>query len=223
MTEYKFTQDWFSWAPPVWSQLIEHLPERRSFLEIGAFEGRATTWIIDNMMNPGDWIDVVDTWEGGEEHSNGEMGGAEERFDYNIDLALGGPDYTARAHHMRIASKAETEGERKRVYKYRMTSTEMLARKLAFQMEVSKPEYVSMYDFIYIDGSHVARDVLTDATMAWPLLNKGGFIVFDDYLWGDARDVLHRPKVAIDAFVNIFSEEVEMVHVGYQLIIRKKG
>jgi len=222
MTKYKFTQDWFSWAPPVWEQLIEHLPERRSFLEIGSFEGRGTVWIIENMMRPGDWIDVVDTWEGGEEHTLEQMQETEFRFDYNIDVALGGPEYEKRTHHMRIASDAETEGKRKRVYKYKMTSTEMLARKLAFQMEVSKPEYVPMYDFIYIDGSHIAKDVLTDACMAWPLLNKGGFMVFDDYLWGDARDILHRPKPAIDAFVNIFSEEIEMVHMGYQLIIRKK-
>jgi hypothetical protein len=29
--------------------------------------------------------------------------------------------------------------------------------------------------------------------------------------------------VAIDAFVNIFAEEVEVIHVGYQLVVRKKG
>lgn len=218
VAEYKFTQDWFSWAPPVWSQLIEFLPERRSFLEIGSFEGRSTVWTIENMMRPGDWIDCVDTWEGGEEHSNGEMGGAEERFDHNIHVALDNPTYEPRAHHMRIAANAPTEGERKRVYKYKMKSTEHLGRKLSDVMFAHQ----SLYDFIYIDGSHVAKDVLTDACMAWPLLVQGGFMVFDDYLWGDARDILHRPKPAIDAFVNIFSEEIEMIHMGYQLIIRKK-
>jgi len=218
MTDYKFTQDWFSWAPPVWSQLIEFLPERRSFLEIGSFEGRSTVWTIENMMRPGDWIDCVDTWEGGEEHSNGEMGGAEERFDHNIHVALDNPTYEPRTHHIRIAANAPTEGERKRVYKYKMKSTEHLGRKLSDVMFAHQP----LYDFIYIDGSHIAKDVLTDATMAWPLLVQGGIMVFDDYLWGDARDILHRPKPAIDAFVNIFSEEIEMIHMGYQLIIRKK-
>ena len=80
-----------------------------------------------------------------------------------------------------------------------------------------------MFDFIYIDGSHIAKDVLTDACMAWPLLKPKGLMVFDDYLWTpNARDILHRPKLAIDAFVNIFAEEVEIVHVGYQLVVRKK-
>lgn len=78
------------------------------------------------------------------------------------------------------------------------------------------------FDFIYIDGSHVGKDVLTDACMAWPLLRAGGFMVFDDYLWGNPRDALHRPKMAIDAFVNIFGEEIELRYSGYQLIMSKK-
>ena len=79
------------------------------------------------------------------------------------------------------------------------------------------------YDFIYIDGSHIAKDVLTDACMAWQLLKPKGLMVFDDYMWGDPRDALHRPKIAIDAFTNIFGETAEIVHVGYQLVVRKKG
>lgn len=79
------------------------------------------------------------------------------------------------------------------------------------------------YDFIYIDGSHIAKDVLTDACMAWPLLKPKGLMVFDDYMWGEPRDILHRPKPAIDAFCNIFAEEADIVHVGYQLVVRKRG
>lgn len=195
MNEYKFTQDWFSWAPPVWSQLVEHLPDRLNFLEIGSYEGRSAVWIVENMMEDEGNIQCIDTWEGGEEHSNGEMGGAEERFLHNA--AVIGEKYPNRA-----------------IIQIKDTSTRALARFI-------EEEY--SYGFIYIDGSHIAKDVLTDACMAWPLLVKGGIMVFDDYLWGDARDILHRPKVAIDAFINIYSEEVEMIHMGYQLIVRKKG
>lgn len=223
MTEYKFTKDWFGWAPPVWEQLIPMLPEgKRSFLEIGSFEGRSAVWIIENMMNPGDWIDCVDTWEGGEEHSEEDMDAVEARFDHNIAVVLDGYEKKKRTHHMRYAS-AGSDAENNRVYKYKSTSTEFLGRKLAFQMEYLKPDYVPMYDFIYIDGSHIAKDVLTDACMAWPLLKPKGIMVFDDYMWGNPRDILHRPKPAIDAFTNIFAEEVDIVHVGYQLVVRKKG
>ena len=81
----------------------------------------------------------------------------------------------------------------------------------------------NLFDFIYIDGSHIAKDVLTDACMAWPLLKPKGLMVFDDYMWGSPRDILHRPKLAIDAFTNLFAEEAEIIHAGYQLVVRKKG
>jgi cephalosporin hydroxylase len=228
MTDYKFTQDWFHWAPEVWKQLIPLLPTRKSFLEIGSFEGRSAVWIIENMMNPGDWIDCVDTWEGGEEHINGEMSGAEQRFEHNIDAALGGAVVELRhkhdtsSSHVRMASPAPTEGERKLVYKYKTNSTEFLGRKLASQLKYMKPEAAPMYDFVYIDGSHIAKDVLTDACMAWPLLKKGGLMVFDDYMWGNPRDILHRPKIAVDAFTTMFAEELDIVHMGYQFVVRKK-
>jgi hypothetical protein len=58
--------------------------------------------------------------------------------------------------------------------------------------------------------------------MAWPLLKPEGLMVFDDYMWGNPRDALHRPKIAIDAFTTIFGETAEIIHVGYQLVVRKK-
>ena len=229
MTEYQFTKDWFNWAPEVWTQLTPMLPEgKRSFLEIGSFEGRSAVWIIENMMNPGDWIDCVDTWKGGEEHAGEDMLAVEERFHHNVDVVLGGGTTSERAcydtnsFHTRFASDGP-DTENNRVYKYKATSAEFLGRKLSSQLFYYKPEYVALYDFIYIDGSHIAKDVLTDACMAWPLLKPKGIMVFDDYMWGNPRDILHRPKPAIDAFTNIFAEEAEIVHVGYQLVVRKKG
>jgi predicted O-methyltransferase YrrM len=225
MTKYKFTKDWFHWAPAVWEQLTPMLPERKAFLEIGSFEGRSTVWIIENMMNPGDWIDCVDTWQGGEEHVEEHMDEAEQRFDYNIDAVLGGAVTEERTEykfpypvHTRYASPAPTEGQRKRLYKYKCTSTQYLGSKLAGCVDNT-----NLFDFIYIDGSHTAPDVLTDACMAWPLLKPKGLMVFDDYMWGNPRDVLHRPKLSIDAFTNIFGETAEIIHVGYQLVVRKKG
>jgi predicted O-methyltransferase YrrM len=193
MSDYKFTKDWFSWAPPVWQHLIPMLPERKNFLEIGAFEGRATTWIIENMMEDGGEIVCIDTWKGGEEHVNGEMSGAKYRFNDNVNLV--------REKH-----------PNRNVTSCTGTSTDWLA---ALIQEKQR------FDFIYIDGSHIAKDVLTDACMAWPLLKKDGILVFDDYLWGDMARPNHVPKPAIDAFVNIFIEELKVIHMGYQFVVRK--
>jgi predicted O-methyltransferase YrrM len=37
------------------------------------------------------------------------------------------------------------------------------------------------FDWVYIDGLHDYRGVLIDFWAAWPLLKKGGVMVFDDY------------------------------------------
>ena len=199
MSEYQFTKDWFNWAPAVWEQLIPHLPGepgKRKFLEIGSFEGRSTVWIMENMMVDGDYMLCIDTWEGGEEHGEEDMDAVFNRFRANVQAAREKTGIKSVGHS-------------------RETSTKGLAEELT--------EWAGTYDFIYIDGSHTAPDVLTDACMAWPLLKPKGMMVFDDYMWGNPRDILHRPKPAIDAFCNIFAEAAEIVHVGYQLVVRKKG
>ena len=223
MTEYQFTKDWFNWAPPVWEQLIPLLPKsNRSFLEIGSFEGRSMVWIVENMMNSGDWIDCVDTWEGGEEHADEDMGSVEARFNHNVEQAIHPSDIRESRPEMALGHTSyygiNKHGDSVRIYKYKCRSTEHLSSKLNHAVDCK-----NLYDFIYIDGSHTAPDVLTDACMAWPLLKPKGRMVFDDYMWGNPRDALHRPKIAIDAFTNIFGETAEIVHVGYQLVVRKKG
>ena len=40
-----------------------------------------------------------------------------------------------------------------------------------------------LFDLIYIDGSHSAKDVLLDSLLAWRLLRPGGAMVWDDYEW----------------------------------------
>ena len=197
MTEYKFTQDWFNWAPEVWNQLTPMLSGeagKRNFLEIGSFEGRSSVWIAENMMQDGDHLRCIDTWEGGEEHGAENMSEVEERFRANLI----------------VATKKFPE---RLIFQSKVTSVARLA-----QLQGK-----TMFDFIYIDGSHKAPDVLTDACMAWPLLKLEGLMVFDDYMWGNPRDALHRPKIAIDAFTTIFGETAEIVHMGYQLVVRKKG
>jgi len=39
------------------------------------------------------------------------------------------------------------------------------------------------FDVVYIDGSHLAKDVYYDLTHTFDLVKKGGIIICDDYLW----------------------------------------
>jgi predicted O-methyltransferase YrrM len=78
------------------------------------------------------------------------------------------------------------------------------------------------YHLAYIDGSHVASDVLEDALLTWRLVKIGGLIIFDDYGYVFPEGVNEDPpRVAIDAFMSIFKKKIKVIHQGYQIFIEK--
>jgi len=78
-------------------------------------------------------------------------------------------------------------------------------------------------DLIYIDGSHEGVDVLADAAVCLNKVKEGGILIFDDYRWrereGGPRKVM--PGPAIDAFLAVASPWVELIHMDYQVAVRK--
>jgi len=193
-TDYQFTNSWFVGNIPVWQQILDRNKPKK-ILEIGSFEGRSTCFLIEVCTkNSDDSIDVtcIDTWQGGIEHQKGggveaSMSDVEQRFDHNIALV-----------QSRVAHRAK-------VRKLKKLSYEGLS-------ELMANGGVGTFDFVYIDGSHQAPDVLTDAVMSFYLLKPQGIMIFDDYLWSMDRpgfqDVLKMPKPAIDAFMNIFQRKM---------------
>ena len=79
------------------------------------------------------------------------------------------------------------------------------------------------FDFIYIDGSHVAKDVLFDAMLSDRLLVSGGIMHFDDYLWPEKLPERHKPKKGIDMFFALNYENYNQVYAAYQVCIKKKN
>lgn len=96
---------------------------------------------------------------------------------------------------------------------------------------VQRTPPLDSFDIIYIDGSHAKNDVLEDAVLCWRSLRGNGLMVFDDYHTvrkglscreGGENEDLWYPKPAIDAFVQCFDRQCEVIHNGRQLIVRKK-
>lgn len=86
----------------------------------------------------------------------------------------------------------------------------------------SRPIEADKFDFIYVDGSHIASDVLTDLCLAFELLKPGGLMICDDYLGGEWTNPLDQPKMAIDAFINCNMKRLRVLPVsGYQIFIQK--
>jgi predicted O-methyltransferase YrrM len=85
----------------------------------------------------------------------------------------------------------------------------------------SKAKLKGTYDLIYIDGSHYARDVLVDALYCFDLLNIGGFLIFDDYLWKFYAKPMNNPASAVNIFLKFYKNRYKLISVNYQIIIQR--
>jgi predicted O-methyltransferase YrrM len=172
--EYKFTADWFAIHLPIWREIFNRYSPRR-VLEAGSYEGRSACYLIEECVSLEE-LTCVDLWGETIEVAL-QTSVAEQRFDNNI--------ISAQERRAKPISFRKVKGK----------SSHALATML------SRNE---RFDLIYIDGSHLAPDVLTDAVISFYLLVVGGIMIFDDYIWRDAesggKDILSVPKAAINAF-----------------------
>lgn len=194
---YEFTNDWFgATGRYIWDKILPQLGPKK-ILEVGSWEGNSTCFLMERLHGPLE-IHCVDTWEGGAEHKGLDMSAVKTRFDNNTSFAM---------------SNAK-EDVKLKVHVGRSDA-------ILSQMQ---PDYGGYFDFIYIDGSHTAADVLCDAVLAFRLLRSGGVMCFDDYLWRDSDpiDPINCPKVAIDAFTMIYCRQLNVLALPpTQLFVEK--
>ena len=195
--EYRFTMDFISGNIEAWEKHLSrfaHQPDLE-FLEIGTFEGASACWLLNNILTgEGSVITCVDTFDGAGQGAwrLQDEGSESMSIEDRFDFNI---KQTGGAHKVRKL----------------IGSSQEVLRGLPF----------STYNLIYIDGSHKAINVLEDAVLAWPLLKEGGLLIFDDYEWDGDPDPLNCPRVAINAFLNIFETHYVMIHKGYQVMIEK--
>ena len=191
---YQFSQDWFSRNILIWEEYLKPLAGTPNFnaLEIGSWEGRATCWLLENILTHSSAkITCIDTFEGG---GGTDLGNAdskeslESRFDFNI-ATTGGPEKVNK-----IAGKSEEE-----------------LRLLP----------LNSYDLVYVDGSHLASNVLEDTVLSWGLVKVGGLIIFDDYDHHFPDKPEQNTKIGIDAFRMAFSSKTNLIHQSHQVILQK--
>lgn len=195
-----YTQDWFTHHIPDWQELLapyRHRPIR--FLEIGTYEGLCARWLMDHILtHPEASLTVIDLFSGSEEHQELLKGqNLRDRFHANL--------------HPHLAKIDLRQG----------SSEEEL---LQLQREILSHKISPKYDAIYVDGSHRPEDVLMDAWLSWPMLKKGGVLIFDDYLWeytdSSTREA-HRPARGIDKFLSMTRGEYVFLQIGWQIKIQK--
>lgn len=188
---YKFDHNWFAQNIPNLEKLFAGVGDRPiNILEIGSFEGRSTTWFMDNV--PNSTIMCIDTWGGGMDHDRNNP-------DINFATVKANFDHNMKLHEGRYQVMEST----------------------SFDGLVRLNQKSQRYDFVFIDGSHVAADVLSDLVLSWPLASVGALIYCDDYYWGhntaDPENapmfnfVFHTPKLGIDSFINTYGNKIKIM------------
>ncbi|KAJ7057073.1 glycosyltransferase family 8 protein [Mycena amicta] len=197
---YDFTpaQDWFSFNKTIWApflaQLYTSLDHPPRALEIGSWEGRSAVYLLESFCNtPRSELVCIDHFD---LHRTPEGRERYRKIQHNLTI----PGFP-----FRVIDEFST------VALYRL-----------LEEEIERPK--GGFDFVYIDGSHEADDTFLDAELAWRLTRQGAVVIFDDYEWStEPPESIHHPKRGIDAFLLLHDGEYQVLHRGYQIIIRKTG
>ena len=108
------------------------------------------------------------------------------------------------------------ENVRKSGMKERITAVKGKSVDVMMNMIVSG----QLFNFIYVDGSHLCLDCYIDLILAWKLLRKGGIIAIDDYLFNTEK-TLESPFEAVNHFIKTNKAEMKILNLSYRVFIEK--
>ncbi len=189
-----FTTDWTQHNIALWEKHLLPLKGKSNlhFLEVGSFEGRSACWFLQNVLTDPSAKLTC------------------------VDTFAGSREHIL--HSGKMAKLEDTFDENIRS----IGAEGKVEKRKGLSWEVLRGLPLNTYDAIYIDASHIVLDVMRDGVLAWDLLKVGGFFLFDDYALHLFKDERDDPRTAIDAFVLTFRGELDVVDIGWQVILRKK-
>lgn len=195
MDKYKFTTDWFSGNIPVWTEVLKELRGKPvNVLEIGSYQGRSAVWLLENILTHDDaHLTCIDSFLGTDYYTETERMNIWDFFEHNV------------------------------IKNFPSSKVSVMKGLSGDVLRTMKHEPV--LDFVYIDGSHYSANTMEDAVLTFPMLKNGGIMIFDDFDGGKPGEqhLPKNPKCGIVGFCNAYAPFIEIIHVGYQLVLRKKN
>ena len=175
-----------------WDTYLKKLVDKEiNCLEIGSYKGDATEKILVHLSTN------------------------QKSKVYAVDTWAGSPEYPNMDFSLiekEFDERMKKTGKNNQLIKMKMHSSKALMKLIQDKI---------MFDFIFIDASHEAKDVMSDTVLSWEILKEGGIIIFDDYQWDKLKEEYSRPKLAIDSFISIYKPELKVLFSKYQLGIEK--
>ena len=195
--KYIFNEVWFDSQIPTWTQLFNlYNSPIESVLEVGCYEGRATVWFCENVVQDKKInYDVIDTF-GGSLNESG-MGDTKERIERSDDII-------EKNFRHNISFFKNINFNIHKGYSQKILPT--------FPQKET-------YNFIYIDASHRSDDTFVDAYYCHKLLKPGGLLIFDDFMWKDPNQphIVNSPERGIRDFYSMYDNKYKVILNGYQL------
>ena len=189
-----FSTDWTSWNFPLWAKLLRRFRSAPvRVLEIGSWEGRSALFFVNYL--PRAQLTCIDTFEGAAEH---------QADPYTVTHQLPAIECLFESNLAAFADRVE---------KIKAPSARALP-----ELGIAGRRF----EIAYIDGSHRAADVYGDGALTWPLIARGGIMIFDDYQWEMMPTPLDNPKPGIDAFLKAVKGQYRVVHRAYQIAVAKR-
>jgi len=191
--KYTFSSDWFSKNILVWEKFL--LKKKGiSYLEIGSFEGRSAVFILE--LGIADKIICVDAF-------------LEPRAIQNINKERKSLDYAQGFINLKNNIHKGT------------TSNNCITKIIKETSDDFFLLNTETFDLIYIDGSHYYEDVKKDFKNSLKILNKGGILICDDFLWDYYSNSRENPMLAILECYKDYKSYLTVRFVNYQIIFEK--
>lgn len=195
-----YRHDWFSQNLGMLTKHLLPLAGREGLagIEIGSYEGRSSCWFLENVLT----------------HPTSRL--------LCIDRFVGLPEVNGQLTGERVDDEGCQIGLEERFLRNTRPHAGRVALLKGASYKMLRHQEAGAYDFAFIDGSHAAPDVLEDLVLTFRLLKPGGLLFADDYQWSLVEGAVNRPKIAIDAFLQVFAKSVELLHSGYSVALRKR-
>ncbi len=197
---YRFTHDYFSANLWNWESWFDNyiFAAPIEALEIGSWQGGSACWLLDRVIGPrGGRLTCIDPFGGSSEHAG---------FLPGVLAELGGTLEGLFDDNVRRTGRADQ------------------VRKLVGLSQDLLPGLAAeRFEFIYIDGAHEAKFVIQDALLCWRLLAPGGHMLFDDVPFTFAERPEQDTARAIDFFLSVFADELDVLVRERQLLLRRRG
>jgi predicted O-methyltransferase YrrM len=150
---YKDIQGWSDHLVPFYEHMVRTSQSGATFIEVGAWRGRSTSYMAVEILNSGKniFFYTVDTWKGSEEHA------------------------------IQFFSEVTTDGLYNDFLKNIEPVRHLVAPIRMASVEAASLFEDESFDLVVLDGDHSYEGLSADIQAWWPKVKPGGIMAGDDY------------------------------------------